>query len=203
MVKRIFDIIVSSAVLVLAFPVIVLVALSVRIFLGSPVLFRQQRPGLQGKPFELLKFRSMRDAMAPDGSPLPDSKRLTDFGKFLRKSSLDELPSLLNILKGEMSLVGPRPLLMQYMELYSPEQNRRHDVRPGLTGWAQVNGRNDIDWQEKFRLDVEYVNKKSFWFDCKILLLTVKKMLTAEGVSKAGHCTTDVFTGNDSKNTNI
>lgn len=196
MVKRIFDIVVSLSVIVLASPIFILVALSVRAFLGSPVLFRQQRPGLQGKPFKLLKFRSMRDVVAPDGTPLPDEKRLTKFGKFLRKSSLDELPSLWNILVGEMSLVGPRPLLMQYLELYSPEQNRRHDVRPGLTGWAQVNGRNNIDWQEKFRLDVEYVDKMSFWFDCKILLLTVKKTLTADGVTKTGHSTTDVFTGN-------
>lgn len=196
MMKRLVDITVSFFALIVLLPAILFVALLVRLFLGTPVLFRQQRPGLNGKPFTLLKFRSMRDATDSRGNPLPDEQRLTSFGKFLRKSSLDELPSLWNILKGEMSLVGPRPLLMQYLELYSPEQNRRHNVRPGLTGWAQVNGRNNIDWQEKLRLDVEYVDQMSFWFDIKILILTFKKTITADGVSKEGHSTSDAFTGN-------
>ncbi|MEF1193395.1 sugar transferase, partial [Vibrio parahaemolyticus] len=154
-------------------PIIVLVAWKIRKNLGSPVLFRQTRPGLNGKPFEMVKFRTMKDAVDQQGSPLPDSERMTPFGDKLRNSSLDELPELWNVLKGEMSLVGPRPLLMQYLPLYSKEQSRRHDVRPGVTGWAQVNGRNAISWEEKFKLDVWYVENQSFWLDIKIIFLTV------------------------------
>ena len=196
MLKRTIDIVVSLSALISAAPIVLLVAILVRIKLGSPILFRQKRPGLGGKPFTLLKFRTMLDATDAAGNPLPDDQRLTTFGAFLRKSSLDELPSLWNILIGEMSLVGPRPLLMQYLPLYSPQQSRRHDVRPGLTGWAQVNGRNNISWEEKFRLDVEYVDHISLFFDLKIILLTIKKVLVAEGVSKDGHATTEAFTGN-------
>ena len=196
MMKRTLDVVVSATVLILASPIILAVAALVRVFLGSPVLFTQMRPGRNGKPFVLLKFRTMLDATDAQQNPLPDAQRLTSFGKFLRKSSLDELPSLWNILAGQMSLVGPRPLLMQYIPLYSPEQNRRHDVRPGLTGWAQINGRNNLSWQEKFRLDLEYVDNMSFMFDCKILLLTVKKVLIADGVNKDGHLTTEPFKGN-------
>ena len=195
MLKRTIDIVVSLTALMLAAPVILMVAILVRVKLGSPILFRQKRPGLDGKPFTLLKFRTMLDATDAAGNPLPDDQRMTTFGAFLRKSSLDELPSLWNILIGEMSLVGPRPLLMQYLPLYSSEQSRRHDVRPGLTGWAQVNGRNNISWEEKFRLDVEYVDTVSLFFDLKIILLTIKKVLVAEGVSKDGHVTTEAFTG--------
>ena len=196
MLKRIIDITVAICALICAAPIVLLVAILVRIKLGSPILFRQRRPGLGGKPFTLLKFRTMLDETDAAGNPLPDDQRLTTFGAFLRKSSLDELPSLWNILVGEMSLVGPRPLLMQYLPLYSPEQSRRHDVRPGLTGWAQVNGRNNISWEDKFRLDVEYVDHISLFFDLKIILLTIKKVLVAEGVSKDGHVTTEAFTGN-------
>ena len=196
MLKRTIDIVVSLSALISAAPIVLLVAILVRIKLGSPILFRQKRPGLGGKPFTLLKFRTMLDATDAAGNPLPDDQRLTTFGAFLRKSSLDELPSLWNILIGEMSLVGPRPLLMQYLPLYSPQQSRRHDVRPGLTGWAQVNGRNNISWEEKFRLDVEYVDHISLFFDLKIILLTIKKVLVAEGVNKDGHATTEAFTGN-------
>lgn len=176
---------------------ILVVAILVRINLGSPVLFRQTRPGFKGRPFKLMKFRTMLDATDSEGKPLPDDVRLTRFGKLLRKTSLDELPSLINILKGEMSLVGPRPLLMQYLELYTPEENRRHDVLPGLTGWAQVNGRNNIGWPEKLRLDVEYVDQRSFLMDLKIILMTFTKILSADGVSKDGHATTEVFTGSN------
>ncbi len=174
----------------------VIIAWGIRTNLGSPVLFRQLRPGLLGKPFYLVKFRSMRDETSKlSGELLPDSERLTSFGQILRSLSLDELPEFWNVLKGEMSLVGPRPLLMEYLSLYSPEQARRHKVRPGITGWAQVNGRNAISWDEKFKLDVWYIDNQSFWLDIKILFLTVKKVLTRDGVSAKGEATMAKFTG--------
>ena len=180
--------------LLLALPLLLL-ALLVRRKLGSPVLFRQVRPGLHGQPFEMVKFRTMTDARGADGALLPDAVRLTPFGRFLRASSLDELPELWNVLKGEMSLVGPRPLLMEYVPLYSAEQYRRHEVRPGVTGWAQVNGRNAISWEEKFKLDVWYVEHQSLALDIKILWLTVKKVLLRDGISAAGEATMAKFTG--------
>jgi lipopolysaccharide/colanic/teichoic acid biosynthesis glycosyltransferase/glycosyltransferase involved in cell wall biosynthesis len=193
--KRIFDVVASAAALVLLAPLLALVALLVRLRLGSPVLFRQIRPGLHGRPFTLCKFRTMRDAVDAQGRPLPDAERLTRLGRFLRSSSLDELPELWNVLRGEMSLVGPRPLLMQYLALYTAEQARRHEVRPGLTGWAQVNGRNALSWEEKFRLDVWYVDNCSLALDLRILFLTVKKVFDREGISQSGHATVEYFTG--------
>lgn len=193
--KRLFDFLLALlALLLLALPLLV-VALLVRCKLGSPVLFRQVRPGLHGQPFEMVKFRTMTDARGADGALLPDAVRLTPFGRFLRASSLDELPELWNVLKGEMSLVGPRPLLMEYVPLYSAEQYRRHEVRPGVTGWAQVNGRNAISWEEKFALDVWYVEHQSLALDIKILWLTVKKVLLRDGISAAGEATMAKFTG--------
>jgi len=195
MFKRFFDFSATAfGLLVLALPLLLL-ALLVRTKLGSPVFFRQTRPGLHGKPFEMVKFRSMTDARSADGQLLPDSERLPAFGRFLRSSSLDELPELWNVLKGQMSLVGPRPLLMEYLPLYTPQQYRRHEVRPGVTGWAQVNGRNAISWEEKFALDVWYVQNQSFWLDVKILWLTVKKVLVRDGISAAGEATMAKFTG--------
>jgi lipopolysaccharide/colanic/teichoic acid biosynthesis glycosyltransferase len=176
-------------------PIILLLVVLVRIKIGSPVLFSQERPGLMGKPFKMIKFRSMTNACDSYGNLLPDAERLTRFGKFLRASSLDELPGLWNVLKGDMSLVGPRPLLMEYLPLYSPEQYRRHEVRPGLTGWAQVNGRNALSWEEKFTLDAWYVDNHSFWLDIKILFLTVKKVLGRDGISADGHVTMEKFKG--------
>lgn len=193
--KRLFDILVSAAALLLLAPLMLFVGWKIRRKLGSPVLFRQTRPGLHGEPFQMVKFRTMRDAIGPDGQPLPDSERMTPFGSFLRSASLDELPELWNVLKGDMSLVGPRPLLMEYLPLYSPEQARRHEVRPGVTGWAQINGRNALSWEEKFRLDVWYVDNQSFWLDLKILALTVKKVFVREGISAAGEATAAKFTG--------
>ncbi|ANN27780.1 sugar transferase [Vibrio vulnificus] len=193
--KRLFDFLASLSALILLSPIIALVAWKIRKNLGSPVLFRQTRPGLNGKSFEMVKFRTMKDAADEQGNPLPDSERMTPFGNKLRNSSLDELPELWNVLKGEMSLVGPRPLLMQYLPLYSTEQARRHEVRPGVTGWAQINGRNAISWEEKFKLDVWYVDNRSFWLDFKILLLTVKKVFVKEGISADGHVTIAPFTG--------
>ena len=193
--KRLFDIVVSAcALLVLALPLLVVVWM-VRRKLGSPVFFTQVRPGMHGKPFKMVKFRSMTSERGPDGELLPDAVRLTPFGRFLRATSLDELPELWNVLKGDMSLVGPRPLLMEYLPLYSPEQARRHEVRPGITGWAQVNGRNAISWEDKFKLDVWYVDRRSLWLDIKILWLTVKKVLVREGISAAGEATMPPFTG--------
>ena len=195
MMRRFFDLSVTLlALLLLALPLLLL-ALLVRTKLGSPVFFRQTRPGLHGKPFEMVKFRTMTDARSADGQLLPDSERLPPFGRFLRSSSLDELPELWNVLKGEMSLVGPRPLLMEYLPLYTPQQYRRHEVRPGVTGWAQVNGRNAISWEEKFALDVWYVENQSFWLDVKILFLTVKKVLVKDGISATGEATMTKFTG--------
>jgi lipopolysaccharide/colanic/teichoic acid biosynthesis glycosyltransferase len=196
--KRLFDIVVSAcALLVLALPLLVVVWM-VRRKLGSPVFFIQVRPGMHGKPFKMVKFRSMTSERGPDGELLPDAVRLTPFGRFLRATSLDELPELWNVLKGDMSLVGPRPLLMEYLPLYSPEQARRHEVRPGITGWAQVNGRNAIGWEDKFKLDVWYVDRRSLWLDIKILWLTVKKVLVREGISAAGEATMPAFTGTNS-----
>ncbi|MBW7832177.1 MAG: sugar transferase [Simplicispira suum] len=193
--KRLFDFTAALlALLLLCLPLLALTLL-VRRKLGHPAFFRQVRPGLHGKPFEMVKFRSMTDARAPDGTLLPDADRLTPFGRFLRASSLDELPGLWNVLKGDMSLVGPRPLLMEYLPLYSPEQARRHEVRPGITGWAQVNGRNALDWDDKFKLDVWYVDHRSLWLDVKILWLTVKKVLVRDGISAAGEATMPRFTG--------
>jgi len=193
--KRLFDIVASFCGLILLSPVIAIVAWQVRRKLGSPVLFRQVRPGKDAKPFEMFKFRTMRDAFDADGNPLPDSERMTPFGSFLRSSSLDELPGLWNVLKGEMSLVGPRPLLMEYVPLYSEEQYRRHEVRPGITGWAQVNGRNAISWEDRFKLDVWYVDNRSFWLDIKIIFLTIKKVFVREGISAEGEATMSKFTG--------
>ncbi len=194
--KRLFDLLVAIVGLILLSPILLILMLLVRIFLGSPIFFAQKRPGYKGKPFWIYKFRTMTDARGADGALLPDSARLTALGRFLRSSSLDELPELFNILRGEMSLVGPRPLLMQYLERYSPEQARRHDVLPGITGWAQINGRNAISWEEKFRLDVWYVDNWSFWLDLKILFLTLVKVFKREGISQPGHATAEEFMGN-------
>jgi lipopolysaccharide/colanic/teichoic acid biosynthesis glycosyltransferase len=193
--KRLFDVVVAAlALLVFSLPLLLLMGL-VRRRLGSPVFFRQMRPGLHGRPFMMVKFRTMTDARGPNGELLADAERLTPFGRFLRASSLDELPELWNVLKGEMSLVGPRPLLMAYLPLYSKEQARRHDVRPGITGWAQVNGRNALSWEDKFKLDIEYVDNHSLLLDLKILWLTVRKVLVREGISAQGEATMPAFTG--------
>ncbi len=193
--KRLFDIVASFFGLLILSPVIAIVAWQISRKLGSPVLFRQIRPGKDGKPFEMIKFRTMRDAVDAKGNPLPDSERMTPFGSFLRSSSLDELPELWNVLKGEMSLVGPRPLLMEYLPLYSAEQYRRHEARPGVTGWAQINGRNAISWDDKFKLDVWYVDNRSFWLDLKIVFLTIKKVVVRDGISADGEVTMSKFTG--------
>ncbi|OOR99855.1 sugar transferase [Haemophilus paracuniculus] len=199
MLKRLFDIIVSSIALVTLLPIYAILTYLVKKRLGSPVLFRQTRPGLNGKPFEMIKFRTMRDAIDEKGEPLPDSERLTPFGKKLRATSLDELPELWNVLKGDMSLVGPRPLLMEYLPLYNEEQAKRHLVRPGITGYAQVNGRNAISWEEKFKLDAWYVENQTFWLDIKILFKTVKKVIIKDGISAENDATMPKFTGNQSK----
>ena len=196
MTKRLLDIIGSALGLVLLSPVIVVLAVLIRRKLGSPVLFRQVRPGWDGKPFEMIKFRSMKDAVDRNGVPLPDAQRLTSFGRKLRATSLDELPELWNVLKGDMSLVGPRPLLLEYLPLYSPEQARRHEVRPGVTGWAQVNGRNAISWQDKFELDVWYVEHRSIWLDLRIIFMTLVKVVRREGVAAENSVTAEKFTGN-------
>lgn len=198
MFKRLFDIVASFCALVILSPVIYIVSRKIAKNLGEPVLFRQKRPGLNGKIFEMIKFRSMRDAVDIDGYALPDSERLTPFGEKLRASSLDELPGLWNVLKGDMSLVGPRPLLVEYLPLYSEEQAKRHNVRPGITGWAQINGRNAISWEEKFNLDVWYVENRTLWLDIKILVLTVKKVFVKEGIAGDGEVTMSKFTGSKS-----
>ncbi len=198
MLKRIFDVVASATALLLLSPVIAIVAWQISRKMGSPVLFRQVRPGLNGKPFEMVKFRTMKDAVDAAGNPLPDSERMTPFGQFLRSSSLDELPELWNVLKGDMSLVGPRPLLMEYLPLYSAEQYRRHEARPGVTGWAQINGRNSLSWDDKFKLDVWYVDNQSLWLDIKILFLTVKKVVVRDGINADGEATMSKFTGNGS-----
>lgn len=195
MIKRVFDVVTSFLLMLLISPVFLLIAVLVRCKLGSPILFHQIRPGLHGEPFEMIKFRTMRDALDWFGNPLPDSERITPFGSFLRSSSMDELPELWNVLKGDMSLVGPRPLLMEYLPLYSPEQYRRHEVRPGVTGWAQINGRNALSWEEKFKLDVWYVDNRSLWLDLKILFLTIKKVVVRDGISAEGEVTMPKFTG--------
>jgi len=194
--KRVIDFAGALIGLVVLSPVILVVALLIKRRLGGPVLFRQVRPGLDGKPFEMIKFRTMRDAYDSNGVPLPDSQRMTPFGSFLRSSSLDELPELWNVLKGEMSLVGPRPLLMEYLPLYNERQYLRHKVRPGVTGWAQINGRNALGWPEKFELDVWYVENRSIWLDIKIVALTIKKVIKKDGISASGEATMSKFTGN-------
>jgi lipopolysaccharide/colanic/teichoic acid biosynthesis glycosyltransferase len=198
-IKRVFDVFVAGAALILLSPIIAVVALLVRLKLGSPVLFRQERPGLRGEPFTLIKFRTMLDACDTVGKPRPDEERLTRFGRWLRSSSIDELPELWNVLKGEMSLVGPRPLLMHYLPLYSPEEARRHNVRPGITGWAQINGRNAISWEEKFALDVWYVDNWSLAFDAKILLASFVSVFSRHGISAEGAATMPEFTGSAPK----
>ena len=195
MIKRLFDITAATAAMVALSPVYAITAYKVKKNLGSPVLFRQTRPGLHGKPFEMIKFRSMRDAIDSEGNALPDSERLTPFGQALRNTSLDELPELWNVIKGDMSLVGPRPLLMEYLPLYSDEQSRRHQVRPGVTGYAQVNGRNAIGWDKKFELDIWYVDNQSLWLDIKILVKTVKKVLIKDDISAEGEATMSKFEG--------
>lgn len=194
--KRLFDLVSTLLGLVVMALLLLVLALLVRVNLGSPVLFRQTRPGLGGRLFEIYKFRTMTAQRGADGELFSDERRLTKFGRFLRKTSLDELPELINVLKGDMSLVGPRPLLVEYLPLYSREQARRHEVRPGITGWAQVNGRNAISWEEKFKLDVWYVDNQSFWLDLKILWMTVVKVFRREGISQEGQATMERFTGN-------
>jgi sugar transferase EpsL len=194
--KRLFDLLATGLGLLVLSPFVLVIAVLVRILHGAPILFRQQRPGYRGRPFYIYKFRTMTDSRDKDGNLLADSARLTPFGRFLRSTSLDELPEFFNVLRGEMSLVGPRPLLMQYLERYSPEQARRHDVLPGITGWAQINGRNALTWEDKFKLDVWYVEHWSLWLDIKILLLTFWKVFQREGISQPGHATAEEFMGN-------
>lgn len=196
-IKRLFDLAISLAGLILLSPCLLIIAILVWVKNGRPILYKQQRPGYKGKPFFIYKFRTMTDKRDLAGNLLPDSKRLTGFGRFLRSTSLDELPEIINILKGEMSWVGPRPLLMQYLGRYSKEQMRRHDALPGVTGWAQVNGRNALSWQDKFRLDVWYVDHRNFWLDIQILWMSVWKVLRREGISQDGHATAEEFMGND------
>lgn len=196
--KRVVDILLSALALALLSPLLLLLLCLVRTQLGRPALFRQVRPGLGGRPFTMIKFRTMLDAVDAAGNPLPDEARLTRFGRLLRATSLDELPELWNVLKGDMSLVGPRPLLMEYLPLYSTEQFRRHEVRPGITGWAQVNGRNALSWPERFALDVWYVDNRTFWLDVRIMVLTVRKVFAREGIHEQGRATMSKFTGNDS-----
>lgn len=191
--KRLFDLTAATSMIVVLSPLLLLIATLVRVFHGSPILFRQTRPGKNGVPFQVIKFRTMRDAVDADGQPLPDDQRMTRFGSLLRSSSLDELPELINVIRGEMSLVGPRPLLMEYLEHYTSEESRRHEIRPGITGWAQINGRNAIGWEERFKLDVWYVDHQSFWLDLKILAMTVWKVFSREGVSAEGHVTMHAF----------
>lgn len=193
--KRLFDLLLTIVGLVILSPVILVIAVLVRWKLGSPTVFRQQRPGYLERPFWIYKFRSMTDARDAEGRLLPDAERLTGLGRFLRSSSLDELPELINVLRGEMSIVGPRPLLMQYLERYNPEQARRHETLPGITGWAQVNGRNALTWEEKFRLDVWYVDHRSLWLDIKIILTTLVKALRREGINQPGFATAEEFLG--------
>jgi lipopolysaccharide/colanic/teichoic acid biosynthesis glycosyltransferase len=199
-VKRLFDLTLIFLSLPLLLPLYLVVAWLVRSKLGVPILFRQIRPGKNAKPFKMIKFRTMTDERDSNGELLPDSVRLTKFGQLLRSSSLDELPELWNVVKGEMSLVGPRPLLMEYVPLYSPEQARRHAIRPGVSGWAQVNGRNAISWEEKFKLDVWYVDNRSFWLDIKVIGLTLKKVIDRDGISAGGEATMSKFTRSNQSN---
>jgi lipopolysaccharide/colanic/teichoic acid biosynthesis glycosyltransferase len=194
-VKRILDLLIALCALVALLPIMITVLVLVRIKLGAPIFFTQGRPGLNGKTFKMMKFRSMLDGTDKQGNLLPDDQRMTAFGTFLRSTSLDELPGLFNVIKGDMSLVGPRPLLVQYLPLYNYEQARRHNVRPGITGWAQVNGRNAISWEDKFKFDIWYVDNQSLWLDVKILLLTVKKVFVREGISADGEVTMQAFKG--------
>lgn len=194
-VKRGFDLVGAITLLVLLSPLLAAIASAVRIRMGTPVLFRQERPGLHGRPFTLLKFRTMSDRRGADGQPLPDADRLTGLGRFLRRTSLDELPELANVVRGEMSLVGPRPLLTEYLPLYTPDQARRHEVRPGITGWTQVNGRNALTWEEKFVLDVWYVDHRSMYLDLEILFKTGGQVISGRGVSAPGHATMERYTG--------
>jgi len=195
MMKRFLDVVIASTALIVLSPLYVFVAYKVKKNLGSPVLFRQVRPGLNGQPFEMVKFRTMKDAIDAQGNPLPDRERLTAFGKMLRATSLDEMPELWNVIKGDMSIVGPRPLLMEYLPLYNTEQAKRHDVRPGMTGHAQINGRNAISWEEKFKLDTWYAEHRSLWLDFKIMLKTVKKVIAKDDISAEGEVTMTKFTG--------
>ena len=195
MLKRLVDIAVTLVAAIVLIPLGLILAALIRIKLGSPVLFSQMRPGKDGRPFKLIKFRTMTDTRDADGRLLPDDQRLTGFGRGLRRTSLDEMPEFWNVLKGDMSLVGPRPLLMDYLDKYSPEQARRHEVRPGITGWAQVNGRNAITWEERFALDVWYVDHQSFWLDLRIMLRTIWQVLSGEGIASPGHATMPPFTG--------
>jgi len=199
--KRFFDFFISLLVILALSPIILIVAVLIKIKLGSPIIFKQERPGIHAKPFYVYKFRSMTDKRDNRGILLPDHLRITQFGNLLRKLSLDELPQLFNVLKGDISLVGPRPLLMEYIELYTVYQARRHEVKPGITGWAQVNGRNSISWEEKFELDVWYVDNHSFWLDIKILILTVVKVFKREGINQTNRVTIDKFTGTKQNNT--
>jgi lipopolysaccharide/colanic/teichoic acid biosynthesis glycosyltransferase len=196
-IKRLLDIIISATALMVFSPVILIVSLILLFTIGRPVFFLHERPGIEGKPFKLIKFRSMRNTRDIKGNLLPDCERITRFGQFIRKTSIDEFPELLNVLLGEMSMVGPRPLLMQYLSRYSEDQFRRHDVLPGVTGWAQVNGRNAISWDEKFKLDLWYVDHWSIWLDIKILFMTVWKVISGEGISQPGRATMDEFMGNE------
>jgi len=200
-IKRLFDIISSMAGLILISPLLAILAVLVRIKLGSPVLFCQQRPGLGGKAFVIYKFRTMTDQREASGNLLPDKQRLPAFGRFLRSTSFDELPELLNVLKGDMSIVGPRPLMMKYLDRYSPQQARRHEVKPGITGWAQINGRNTISWEDKFKLDVWYVDNRTFWLDMKIILKSIWMVIAKEGITQQGRATMDEFMGTPQNNT--
>jgi len=194
-IKRLFDLVAAISLLIILSPLLILIGIMVRMRIGSPALFRQTRPGLRGSPFTIYKFRTMTDERDDEGNLLPDGKRLTLLGRFLRKTSLDELPELFNVMKGDMSVVGPRPLLMQYLDRYTSEQARRHEVRPGITGWAQVNGRNAISWDEKFKLDVWYVDNMSLGLDMKIIAITIWKILKREGINQPGQTTAEEFKG--------
>jgi sugar transferase EpsL len=195
MAKRLLDVCLAGIAVVAASPILAIVALAIGVTMGRPILFRQRRPGLHGKPFKMLKFRTMTSATGADGALLPDAERLTRLGRFLRSTSLDELPELFNVLRGDMSLVGPRPLRMKYLDRYTPEQMRRHEVKPGITGWAQINGRNAISWEEKFRLDVWYVDNRSLWLDLWILVRTIAQVLSRRGISAEAHATMPEFLG--------
>ena len=196
--KRIFDVVIALLLLLVTAPLIILTGISIKMIIGSPVLFRQQRPGLNGVPFEIYKFRTMTDIKGEHGEQLPDKDRLTNFGKILRRFSLDELPQLFNVLKGDLSMVGPRPLLMEYLPLYTPAQARRHTVKPGMTGWAQVNGRNALSWEDRFKLDVWYVDNQSFFIDMKILWMTLINVFRGDGINQDGHVTMEKFRGSAS-----
>ncbi len=198
--KRLFDVIFASIGIIITSPLLLLISILCWIFQGRPILFKQLRPGLNNKPFNIYKFRSMKDVYDANGKLLPDEQRITRFGQFLRSTSLDELPSLFNVIKGDMSIVGPRPLLMQYLGRYNPEQARRQHVLPGITGWSQINGRNAISWEEKFRYDVWYVDNWSLWLDIKIIIITIWKVLKREGINQKGHATMEEFMGNPEQN---